>query len=316
MSFAVSTDRRATVAVMRGVSKTFDGYQTYAVRDISFEVRRGEVFGLAGAPEAGKSTALRLLAGRLAPTQGQVKVFGRSPRWGFVKSRIGYLSLDAHRSQSRGGLRGWFGRRDSDRTWAAAVPAAASKDRMLRAQLAARNCELVILDAPLAGLDAEGLHELREFLLELAQRGQTVILSLESLASVRGLCHRVAILHRGEMQAVGSLDDLLALADAIRFLGPVLPPATSGQVMECIRANLGGGEVYMPAATKNPKPIAEKPKVPPADREDAFLTALSQRSVAPPVLNPTVTGVDPVNHDLLAGLMRPAIKDGPSSAEK
>src|SRR5579872_7277399 len=89
------TDRRVNsseiVATMRDVTVTFDGYLTRALARIDLEVRRGEAFGILGPKGAGKSTLLRILAGRLRPTEGKVKVFGRSPRRGSTKARIGYV---------------------------------------------------------------------------------------------------------------------------------------------------------------------------------------------------------------------------------
>src|SRR5947207_5212312 len=62
-----------------------------AVQGASFEVRRGEVFGLLGPDGSGKSSILRLLAGQLAPTDGKIRILGRRPRRGSVRRRIGYL---------------------------------------------------------------------------------------------------------------------------------------------------------------------------------------------------------------------------------
>src|SRR4051812_37659151 len=85
------------VAMMRDVTVTYDGYLTRALSRVNLDVRRGEITALLGARGSGKSTALKVLAGRLGPTEGTVKVFGRSPRG--AKARVGYLAgkVDANR---------------------------------------------------------------------------------------------------------------------------------------------------------------------------------------------------------------------------
>ena len=80
------------VAVVRGVIMLFfDPDVVRALTDVTFEVRRGEVFGLLGPNGSGKSSTLKLLAGRLRPAAGKVRVFGRSPWHRSVRPRIGYL---------------------------------------------------------------------------------------------------------------------------------------------------------------------------------------------------------------------------------
>src|SRR2546427_9756970 len=74
------------------VSRYFDNpHSVRALTRVSFEVRRGEVFGLLGPSGSGKSTTLRILAGRLSPSEGKARVFGSKPRRHSVKMRVGYL---------------------------------------------------------------------------------------------------------------------------------------------------------------------------------------------------------------------------------
>src|SRR5690242_3860282 len=79
------------VATLRDVTVTYDGYLTRALTRVNLDFRRGEVTAVLGAKGAGKSTTLKILAGRLRPTEGAAKVFGRSPRRGATKARVGYL---------------------------------------------------------------------------------------------------------------------------------------------------------------------------------------------------------------------------------
>src|SRR5215510_2741238 len=89
-----------TVIVVRGLTKVFKDFwgrpKARAVDDVSFEVRRGEVFGLLGPNGSGKSTTVKLLLGLLHPTRGAIEVFGRSPRHVSTKARIGYLPEESY----------------------------------------------------------------------------------------------------------------------------------------------------------------------------------------------------------------------------
>jgi ABC-type multidrug transport system ATPase subunit len=80
------------VAEARNVTMTFDGYQSRALTEMSFDIRKGEILGILRWNGAGKSTVLRLLAGRLQPSEGKITVFGGRPQRGKVQSQIAYLS--------------------------------------------------------------------------------------------------------------------------------------------------------------------------------------------------------------------------------
>src|SRR5436190_7866458 len=88
------------VVSVRGLTKVFKDFwgrpKARAVDDVSFEVRRGEVFGLLGPNGSGKSTTVKLLLGLLHATRGQIEVFGRSPRHVATKARIGYLPEESY----------------------------------------------------------------------------------------------------------------------------------------------------------------------------------------------------------------------------
>src|SRR5438132_1596661 len=95
---------REIVATMRHVSRYFEnpGF-VRALLNATFEIRRGEIFGILGPKGSGKSTALRILAGRLSTSEGKARVFGRSPRRSGVKARIGYLpQMDADGDVAQG----------------------------------------------------------------------------------------------------------------------------------------------------------------------------------------------------------------------
>src|SRR6185437_15019949 len=85
------SDSGEIIALLRDVTVTYDGYRTRSLSHVSADFRRGEICAVIGPHGAGKSTLLKILAGRIAPAEGTAKVFGRSPRRGWSKSRVGYL---------------------------------------------------------------------------------------------------------------------------------------------------------------------------------------------------------------------------------
>ena len=313
----VREQRRDIAAALCRVSRFFNGYQVRALTDASFEVRRGEVFGLLGPKGSGRSTTLKLLAGRLRPTEGQVKVFNRSPRRPSIKARLSYLPEDTGASDNAG-LPGFFNRlfagRQSRRSRIVAESAAGSQRRARLAQVLAKSAELVILDEPFAGLDPEGGREMKELIRTLAQRGKTVIFSSGSLTDARDICDRMAIYFEGRIQAVGTLDQLLAAPDAIRFTAPVLPSATADRVLKAIREEMGAGTPSTKPGPENPQSASAgaAPKTPQAA---ASATTTAAEAILAPLMKPAPserpaessdTEVDPVNHDKLSELTRPA----------
>ncbi len=88
------------VVVVRSLEKVFCDFwgrpKAKAINEVSFEVRKGEVFGLLGPNGSGKSTTIKVLLGLLNPTRGVVRIFGRSPRDVKTKERIGYLPEESY----------------------------------------------------------------------------------------------------------------------------------------------------------------------------------------------------------------------------
>src|SRR5262249_49134188 len=88
------------IVSVRGLTKVFKDFwgrpKARAVDQVSFEVYRGEVFGLLGPNGSGKSTTVKMLLGLLYPTKGHIEVFGHSPRHVQTKGRIGYLPEESY----------------------------------------------------------------------------------------------------------------------------------------------------------------------------------------------------------------------------
>lgn len=249
-----------------GLTKTFMDFwgrpKARAVDNVDFEVRRGEVFGLLGPNGSGKSTTIKMLLGLLYPTQGQVTVFGESPRDVKTKARIGYLpeesylyrylspvetldffgnlfALDAGDRQKRTEQLIEMVGLGNARTRTVGEFSKGMQRRIGLAQALINDPDLVILDEPTAGLDPIGCREIKDLIRALAKRGKTVILSSHLLADVEDVCDRVVIYYGGKIQAKGTLKELLAAPDEIRITSPVLSRETTEKVLALLRAEVG-----------------------------------------------------------------------------
>jgi ABC-2 type transport system ATP-binding protein len=221
-----------SVLCAKGLAKTFrkplSGKRVEAVRGISFEVRRGEIFGFLGPNGAGKTTSIKMLMGLVAPTAGTMEILGVRAPCPDIMGRVGFLPenpyvypyLSAREFVTLcGRLSGLSGAALRERVvgtlgrigMAYAIDRevrALSKGMLQRVGLAAalvHDPELLVLDEPMSGLDPVGRKEVRDLLLEEKQRGRTVFFSSHILNDVELLCDRVCILRKGEVVVSGAL---------------------------------------------------------------------------------------------------------------
>ena len=212
--------------------KPFTGAKVEAVRGVSFEVHRGDIFGFLGPNGAGKTTTIKMLTGLIFPTGGKATILGEPVPSPDAMGKVGFLPenpyvypyLTPREFVSLcGRLNGLSGK-----TLDAAVErviervgityamdrrvGALSKGMLQRTGLAAalvHSPELLILDEPMSGLDPVGRKEVRDLIVEEAKEGRTVFFSSHILSDVELLCDHVCILRKGEVVAGGSMDDLL-----------------------------------------------------------------------------------------------------------
>ncbi len=267
-----------TVISVRGLTKVFKDFwgrpKARAVDNVDFEVRRGEVFGLLGPNGSGKSTTVKLILGLLYPTKGHIEVFGHSPRHVATKSRIGYLPeesylyryLNSHETLDFFGNLFQLPKGDREnRTEQLLEMVGLSQTRMRAvgefskgmqrriglAQALINDPDLIILDEPTSGLDPIGCREVKDLILALARRGKTVILSSHLLSDVEDVCDRVVIYYGGKIQAMGTLNELLATPDAVRITTPALPRETMERVLGIIRKDVAADKVRIDTPTQN-----------------------------------------------------------------
>ena len=198
-----------------------------AVRDISFQVDRGEIFGFLGPNGAGKTTTIRCMLDVLRPTSGVISIFGLDARRDAlaIHRRIGYLPGDV-RLPGDLSARQFLNRysRMAERE-PILLPALLERfeiplERKLKGfskgmrqmvaiiQAFMCNPELVILDEPTSGLDPLGQRAFNEFLLDQVERGLTVFMSSHILSEVERICQRVAVIRSGELVAIEEIERL------------------------------------------------------------------------------------------------------------
>lgn len=296
------TNPREIIATVRDVTMTYDGYQTRALVRVNLDFRRGEVVGVLGARGAGKSTILKILAGRLRSTEGTVKVFGRSPR-GSGKARVGYLPGKADSERPAG----FFARLFKGKKEISSMDRGVG--RLAKAVLG--NRDLLVLDDPCEGLSPPELAEAKALIQDWVARGKTVVLSGESLMEIKELCHRFVIMHEGKVQATGTLTELLEAGGAIRFLPAILPREIVERVLDVLRGEIVGKSVPAQKAASVPEakapsalPAGPEKEAAPVPHAEKLLTPLTKPVESAPPAPSTPKTEDPIDHGKLDELTK------------
>lgn len=209
---------------VNNLSKSFG--QTQAVRDVSFNVEKGEIFGFLGPNGAGKTTTIRCMMNFLFPSSGGISIFGLdsqkdSPE---IKKKIGYLSSDVALYS------GWTGQEHFEFFQKIKGPSSNLKDlvdkfnfdpkvrfknlstgnkKKLGIILALMHKpELIILDEPTAGLDPLLQNATYEILEEYQKEGSTIFMSSHNLSEVDRICSKAAIIKDGKIVATEKISEL------------------------------------------------------------------------------------------------------------
>jgi ABC-2 type transport system ATP-binding protein len=206
-----------------------------AVNALSLRVGAGEVMGFLGPNGSGKTTTIRLLMGLLRPTSGQASILGRDCHADAValKREVGYLPDEpflypylagrevlelvaglhgftpADARRRAGELAEKLGLGDAAGAYTVTY-SLGMKKRLALAMALIHDPRVLIMDEPTNGLDPKGAREMRATIAELAAAGRTIFLSTHLLDAAEKLCHRVAIIRDGSLQAVGAPAELRA----------------------------------------------------------------------------------------------------------
>src|SRR6478736_4682129 len=213
------------------LSKEFK--DTKAVNDLSFTVNEGDVYGFLGQNGAGKSTTIRMLLTLIAPSGGDILMFGKklSTHRSEILRQVGaviekpdlYKYLSAYDNLSifakMSGIKvsrkllmdqlqmvGLEERaKDKVRTFSQGM-----KQRLGIAVALVHNPGLIILDEPTNGLDPQGIADIRNLILRLSKEmGKTVVISSHLLSEIELIASRMIVIHKGEKIVEGKVDDLL-----------------------------------------------------------------------------------------------------------
>ena len=261
---------------VRNLEKKFGGKD--ALKGISFELKRGEIYGLLGHNGAGKSTTLGVILGMVAAGSGEVLIDGvsvqKEPRqalrkvgaifespafydylsgWENLKILVGLSGVfekeKAREVVTRVGLSERIGSKVS-------AYSHGMRQRLALAQALLPEPEILLLDEPTDGLDPEGIKWFRDFILGLREeRGMTVLFNSHLLSEVEQMCDRVAILRAGELVYEGAVAELRDDRPVLKLVGSPLDRlrgAASGFAGEEVQA----GKWVFPEGTVVPELVS------------------------------------------------------------
>ena len=213
---------------LEGISKQLGKREI--LRDVSFTVKQGDIFGYLGPNGAGKTTTIRILLGLLRPTSGKATILGEDVSRDEARRKVGFvLESDGLYDNKTAEENLWYYARiygmakpaeRIDRIlnlvelWDRAKDKVGTYSKGMRQRLAlaramTHNPELLVLDEPTAGVDPSGQIEVREVILNMAHKeGRTIFLSSHNLDEVQRICNRIALIDRGEIKLYGELEQL------------------------------------------------------------------------------------------------------------
>ncbi|MBC2699867.1 MAG: ABC transporter ATP-binding protein [ANME-2 cluster archaeon] len=213
---------------VQNVTKNFNGKTI--LNGINFHVQKGEIFGFLGPNGAGKTTTLRIILGLLDPTYGEALVFGEYlGSNGDLRRKVGillendglydglsaYENLDYYaqlynvpdREEKIKNLLDFAGltKRKGDKV---GTFSKGMKRKLGLARAIIHDPDVLFLDEPSSGLDPEAQRMVRDLILHLAKEKRTIFLNSHDLDEVQKICSKIAILHRGTIQAYDKVENL------------------------------------------------------------------------------------------------------------
>ena len=237
-----------TALVINDLTKIYPNKLT-ALNSVSLNVRQGDFFALLGPNGAGKSTAIGIICGLVNKTSGTVKVFDNNidKNSDVAKSFIGVVPQEINFSQfetcleivvNQGGFYGirrntaleraekylrkldlWEKRNDRSRTLSGGM-----KRRLMIARALVHEPKILILDEPTAGVDVELRRSTWDFLININQKGVTILLTTHNLEEAESLCKNIAIINHGEIVENTSMKELLSQLNRETFIFDTIDP--------------------------------------------------------------------------------------------
>jgi ABC-2 type transport system ATP-binding protein len=230
-----------------------------AVRDVSFEVQEGEVYGLIGPNGSGKSTTMKALLGLVRPTLGKATVFGLDSQVVESRRAVGFLPENPYFYKHLSGLETllFFGRlcglkgaalkkRAAEMLALAGLEDAADRrlggyskgmlQRVGLAQALMHEPRLLVLDEPTAGVDPAGSRRIRDLIMDCKAKGFTVLVTSHLLEQMQEVCDRVGIMASGRMVKEGPLATLIAVEDQTEMVLRHASPELQAKIKALVEA--------------------------------------------------------------------------------
>ena len=237
-----------TALVINNLTKIHPNKLT-ALNSVSLNVRQGDFFALLGPNGAGKSTAIGIICGLVNKTSGTVKVFDNNidKNSDVAKSFIGVVPQEINFSQfetcleivvNQGGFYGirrstaleraekylrkldlWEKRNERSRNLSGGM-----KRRLMIARALVHEPKILILDEPTAGVDVELRRSTWDFLININQKGVTILLTTHNLEEAESLCKNIAIINHGEIVENTSMKELLSQLNRETFIFDTIDP--------------------------------------------------------------------------------------------
>ncbi|MBI5750265.1 MAG: ABC transporter ATP-binding protein [Nitrospinae bacterium] len=225
-----------------------------AVSGLSLDIPDGECFGFLGPNGAGKTTTIKLLAGLLKPNEGTIEISGydiqKDPQK--VKGIIGYipdkpfiyekltggefLDFVAELYQVNGNfvrekreeLLNLFAIKDFENELVEGYSHGMRQKLVITAALI-HNPKVIIVDEPMVGLDPKGMRQVKEIFKQLTKSGVTIFMSTHTMSVAQEMCHRIGIINKGKLIALGNMNDLQKQAQVSSGLEDVFLQLTSSE---------------------------------------------------------------------------------------
>jgi len=234
------------------VSKQFR--QVLAVDNLSLKVNQGEIYGFLGPNGAGKTTTIRMIAGTLKPTTGQIRIDGRDLEkepiaakrvLGIIPDRpFLYEKLTGHEFlRFMAGLYGVSNQDFEERAielfelfelgdWRHELIESYShgmKQRLIMSSAMLHRPKVLVVDEPLVGLDPRGGRLIKNIFRQLKQNGVSILMSTHTLSLAAEVCDRIGIIFHGRLLTEGTAESLLAQAKGSTQLEDAFLMLTGGQ---------------------------------------------------------------------------------------